>query len=502
MDRWQTYPVSLQGGLILNMSPFEQAVTVPGSLIQALNFEPAQRGGYRRISGFIKYDSTVVPGSNQVLGVFVFNGGAVAMRGTNVYAGGGSGWTAINGADTRTNAGKYHGHIYKWVDDTLTFVDGVNNPAKYDGTTYTVLSNAPTGAQWVTEHRNHLWFAKGKELTFSAPFDDTNYSAADGAGVINVGSDITGLGSWRGDLYVFSKDRIQKVTGRSKIDFALEPVTDKLGCIDGHTIQEVGGDLVFLGPDGVRTVAGTARIGDVELGSLTERIKPLVSNLGPTYQSGSITGVVVREKAQYRLFATKTADAAETAFGVLGGLRIRNDGNLGWEWFELKGIKVACAHSSYISSTEYILHGGYDGYVYRQEAGQDFDGANVVAILAIPYITYDDPALRKTMQKLDAFIEAEGTTDIRINVVFDYDDQEALQPPEIVVNSVGTTFYTYGDPGTTYDSAVYDTPPELTRKHYLEGSCFNSSFVFSSNDMLAPYTVKDLIVQYALDGRR
>ena len=37
--------------------------------------------------------------------------------------------------------------------------------------------------------------------------------------------------------------------------------TENIGCVDGNTIQEIGGDLVFLAPDGLRTVAGTARIG-------------------------------------------------------------------------------------------------------------------------------------------------------------------------------------------------------------------------------------------------
>ena len=43
----------------------------------------------------------------------------------------------------------------------------------------------------------------------------------------------------------------------------IDPITENVGCLSGYSIQEIGGDLIFLAPDGLRTVAGTARIGDV-----------------------------------------------------------------------------------------------------------------------------------------------------------------------------------------------------------------------------------------------
>ena len=68
-------------------------------------------------------------------------------------------------------------------------------------------------------------------------------------------------------LFIFCENRIFKLTGSSLSNFAVEPVTRNIGCINGDfTVQEFAGDLIFLGPDGLRTVAATARIGDTELG--------------------------------------------------------------------------------------------------------------------------------------------------------------------------------------------------------------------------------------------
>ena len=71
------------------------------------------------------------------------------------------------------------------------------------------------------------------------------------------------------NLFIFCENRIFKLTGSALADFAVEPVTRNIGCVNGNTIQEFAGDLIFLGPDGLRTVAATARIGDVELGTIS-----------------------------------------------------------------------------------------------------------------------------------------------------------------------------------------------------------------------------------------
>ena len=57
----QTYPVEFRGGLISNMSPLQQGINMPGSARTLRNFEPSVEGGYRRIEGYTKYDSNLIP---------------------------------------------------------------------------------------------------------------------------------------------------------------------------------------------------------------------------------------------------------------------------------------------------------------------------------------------------------------------------------------------------------------------------------------------------------
>ena len=59
-DASQVQPVNfpLQGGLVLNKSTFAMQ---PGEALELQNFEPDIEGGYRRINGFAKLVTNIVP---------------------------------------------------------------------------------------------------------------------------------------------------------------------------------------------------------------------------------------------------------------------------------------------------------------------------------------------------------------------------------------------------------------------------------------------------------
>ena len=103
-DLSQVTPVAFncEGGLVLNRSTF---MMQPGEALELENFEPDIAGGYRRINGFSKYVSAVVPqtssASEKVLMVATFASKVVAARGTNIFQAtpGGSSWTTIDSGE-------------------------------------------------------------------------------------------------------------------------------------------------------------------------------------------------------------------------------------------------------------------------------------------------------------------------------------------------------------------------------------------------------------------
>ena len=87
-----------QGGLVLDQSTFAMQ---PGMALELENFEPATTGGYRRISGYEKWNANQVPqdlsDSEPVLMSAHFDGNVIAARGRKVYKGS-NGSTTLNGA--------------------------------------------------------------------------------------------------------------------------------------------------------------------------------------------------------------------------------------------------------------------------------------------------------------------------------------------------------------------------------------------------------------------
>jgi hypothetical protein len=158
--------------------------------------------------------------------------------------------TANRTATTKNRFAKYR----IGTTEKIAGVDGTNYPFIYDGTTYTQLNSAPSdvlGAEHVVFFKNQMFFAKGDILTFTSPYTDSDFNSANGSGVISVGSRITGIVSFRDQLIIFAEEKIDRLTGNTIADFVLQPITRNMGCVDTDTIQEVGGDLMFLGPDGL-----------------------------------------------------------------------------------------------------------------------------------------------------------------------------------------------------------------------------------------------------------
>ena len=131
-------------------------------------------------------------------------------------------------------------------------------------------------------------------------------------------------------------------------------------------MYEIGGDLIFLSPEGFRPVAGTSRIGDIELTTLSKSIQVTLVNMIKNYDMDTINGVVIRGKSQVRFFVGDGTEDLEESYGIIGGLSDQS-GQIGWEFGEIVGIRTSCVTSDYIGLEEYVLHGDSDGKVYRQE---------------------------------------------------------------------------------------------------------------------------------------
>ena len=657
----ETYPIEFTGGLITNMSPLQQGINSPGSARALKNYEPSVQGGYRRIEGYTKYNSTLIPpygqpvvhGGSQgtttalvlgnihktpevgdtltiagVSGTYTIASGGVTFDGTNnrctltlttskasqpanaaavtftstttdhlitgcnvfidnvivsrnadlfkvsssaivhanvpsygtVLVNGGSesgaelavdGLTAppqvgdvfkIAGVDliytvtadasvssggsdlavspnlaaspadnavvtflstardglvNKTRAARYNFS----GTEKMVIVDGVNIPALYDGTTFTRLDEAPTdilGADFVTSFKNQLFFAINNVIVFSAPFTDNNFTAAAGAGTVSVGGTVTGLIVFREQLIIFTESSILQLTGNTIADFQLKPVTIDIGCIDSDTIQETGGDVMFLGPDGLRLLSATDRIGDFGLAVVSKTIQSEFTSF--ITSNTSFASVVIREKSQYRLLGFNTNITQNNAKGILG-TQFAGQGGAQMAWAETRGIRAYVASSRFFQNAETIVFANDDGFVYKMESGNNFDGANIQSTFSTPYLPINDARIRKTFYKAILYTDPQGSVSFDLNLKLDFDQQNSIQPANIVFDNATTEVSFYGN--VTYGgTATYGQKLLTLFETQLIGSGFVASLQFESDSTDPPFSLDAVTLEFGINTRR
>ena len=494
------FVVRLGGGLVLDKDTFS---IPPGAALQLQNFEPDINGGYRRINGFTKFDSNQVGGSSgTILGVHIYKDQAIVAKGTSVFKSTGSGYTSIDTG--RTSAGRYNFVNFNFDGtDKMIMVDGANLASVFDNSSVTDVSASgrPADPKFVEIFRSHAFYAgmsaSPQELIFSVPFDEDDFTSASGAGSIKVDEPIVGIKVFRENLFVFCEDSIFKIAGSSSSDFAVVPVTRAIGCVDGFSIQEISGDLIYLAPDGLRTIAGTERIGDVELGTISKQIQPRLDNI----DKDRISSVVIRAKSQYRLFFPDDSGGTTSSPGLLGVIKAGVDGGVGWEYADVRGIKPAYCTSGFISGVETVLHGGYDGYVYKQETGNTFDGTNITAIYRGPDYTMGDAGIRKMMQRIIWNYDNEGAVNSNFRIRYDFNSSETPQPNQYTLNT-GAAVAIYGNTASTYGTAVYGSSGTPLVRQSVEGGGFTVAVRLDDAAGAAPISLKGYQLEFTPGGRR
>ena len=534
MARSQPYTVACDGGLVTSTNSID-LLRSPGVATVLQNFEVSIEGGYRRINGYAKFgaDSATQPSgaADTILGVFPYADGVVVAVSDDIYftndgitylqinrssvAGGGDNYTAFTGRSVlnRTGQGQCQFVIFEGATfdyGELIIADGANKPYAFrmEGTgalsTRTFFASEITvdgtnGVKYITIHDHHL-IAAGVEnnlnTVYYSVYNDPDNFTGTGAGSVTISDQIQGIKGFRTDLIVFAENSIHKLINiNDSQNIRIDPITESIGCLSGYSIQEIGGDLVFLAPDGIRTVAGTARIGDVELGTVSKQIQPVLTTLAQNINDYTIESLVIREKSQYRLYYTNTQLINSLQEGIIGTLRPN-----GFQWSLIKGLEVTAIGSNFDENgIEVYYHGDTNGYVYVHESGNDFDGSNIDARYQTPDYDYGDFGTLKTLHYIKMSIGPEDDIQPTLRVSFDYGSNELPQPDDIILDSIPAP----ANFGTAvFGTAKFGAGEQPLVRIPLVGSGSSNSFRVLSDDTNAPYIINGFYVDYIPSGRR
>ena len=405
----------------------------------------------------------------------------------------------------RTSAAKYHFERYNFDgNEKIICVDGVNAPVIFNTSMAAadVSDSSVAGATVVAAYRNHMFYG-GKsttpqEVVFSEPFDEDGFNSGQGAGSIKVDDTVVALKVFRDSLFIFCESRIFKLTGSSSSDFSVQPVTRNIGCINSFTVQEFAGDLIFLGPDGLRTVAATARIGDTELGTISKNIQTVFDeNIS---DAGSFDSVVIPDKTQYRIFFTKDGQGQTLSKGAICVLKKE-----AFEFSETRGIQVTCTDTFVESGDVIVLHGDTTGFIQRQESGNDFDGTAILGRYRSPDMSFGDSGIRKHMQRVIINYKPEADIDADLILRYDNEDTDSARPANYPLDTANVAAQYGSATYSTQGSAtqfVYGGPTQPLVRQPVEGSGFSVALKVEDGGTTAPYSLKGFQLEYQLGARR
>ena len=412
-------------------------------------------------------------------------------------------WTEIDTG--RTNASKYRFERFNFDgNEKIVFVDEINAPVVFNLalSATDVSTSSVAGTKFLASYKDHMFYA-GKsttpqEVVFSAPFNEDDFTSSNGAGSIKVDDTVTGLKVFRDSLFIFCENRIFKLTGSTTSDFRVVPVTRNIGCLNGDTIQEFGGDLVFLGPDGLRTVAGTQNIGDTELGTISRNVQSIFDT--NIKDSALFESVVVQDKTQYRIFFTKENQAVNTTRGIICVMK-----DEGYEFSEIRGIKPSCADTLVQAGNVIVLHGDFNGFIHRQEKGNTFDGTPMLGKYRSTDLSFGDTGIRKHMQRVIINYKPESAIDADLLVRYDNENADSPRPAAypldstVVAAQFGSAIFSVIGGAVRF---VFGGASQPLVRQPVEGSGFSVVLRINDGGESAPYSLKGFQLEYQLGARR
>ena len=526
----QPFGISCKGGLNTNLNQLEMLAS-PGLATKLTNFEVDPDGGYRRINGYTAFGSSRPNSANKVLGMAIYADGLIICSGTGIFfSQTGNSWLQLNRASVsssgdnfstfsgrslsaRTSQGQVTFAVFEGNTDygQIIITDGANKPFLFSMTGTGDLSTRTFFAEEITVsgttaptvcaiHDNHLVVAGAptakNTVFFSKTLDPSDFSGS-GSGSILLPDQVVGIKSFRNDLIIFCRNTIHKLINiNDSSNIAIVPVTKNVGCLSSHSIQEIGGDLVFLSPDGIRSVAGTARIGDVELGTISIPVQSFFNE--NIVNASNFVSLVVPNKTQYRLFFTKTGTAQASTEGVLCSLRGQQ-----FEFAKLKGIRPTATDTVPSTSTSappsIVIHGGEGGYIYRQEIGNDFDGTAIDGKYRSPDLSFGDVGTRKHMHRVLVSYKPEAAINADLFLRYDYEDPDAPRPSAYSL-AASDIVAVYGT--GVYGTSTYGGQSEPLLRQSVEGSGFTVALRVNDNGVTAPYALRGFQMEYQTGARR
>lgn len=348
-----------------------------------------------------------------------------------------------------------------------------------EGVAPIITGMVPDFPQRIFEIGNHLGLTfPGGSIQFSGIGDPHTYEVLLGAGEIGFGTDITDVVQANETaVAIFGESKIAVLQGNDAENFVLDTLTEEAGA-EPDTAQRISRTM-YLDRRGLRSLDATQAFGNFKTGTLSgqfERYFRVKRKAG----AEPIGSYVCKAKSQYRLMW-------DDGTGLTVYMGDKKPSALP---FSVGDMRPFCFGGGEVEDGEALFAGGEDGYVYRLDSGDSFDGEKIKAFAITPFNHFGNPQMDNRFHKVTLELEAPAIARIGITVQFDYGDgyQPVAGDQNFTVMGGPSDFLIAGG-GGLWGSAIWDqmywsAPVESRAEAYVEGIGRNASFIFATEAAL------------------
>lgn len=369
------------------------------------------------------------------------------IEGTNTRKWTGSGnWSAnlqtfTTGLDTSIIQGGESGE-----NEVLFFNNGTDNPMRCNSSdTFQDLGSGATSPPTSIHQvffNNRWWVLKNGFLYYSDAFS-TDYSGAFSA---SNGFRFSGYGGDRGlfvvrdvgttfasSIIVFMQNGVFGITPSATPASTDRPyvITSQFGAIDPKCIVQAGDDVIFLAPDGVRSLKRTVQ-DKLQFGTsypLSYRLKSEFGNIN--WAQTAKFHMQFWDGKLFLFFAKVGSSEINRAWVYWPAL---DDGS-GKGWAVIEGWAITATTKFFKSGQELLYGGSSDGKCYQLWTQTDDNGTAISMTIEGREEDFDQPALYKSGGELEVICETAGDFDITVSASIDGGDYVTLGTINLSDNS-------------------------------------------------------------------
>jgi len=357
----------------------------------------------------------------------------------------------------------------------------------------TALGGQPTTniPQFVEQHRNYLFFGfPGGSLQHTVIGEPLTFNGFLGAAEFGLGDEITGLQSMAGAvLNITTSRQIRGLFGSTTSDWEIKLLGEETGG-KAYTVQKL--DTVYAVDDlGITNLSRTDSFGDFVGATVSQLVQDIVN----AKKSLVTTATINRSSNQYRVyFSDGTALVLYSPAGSFNAAQSR----VNLPFVHFGALKYPSAVNRIFNiedenGVEVTYFAMSDGYVYKDQVGGNFDGAQITSFCRLHFNNVGSPGTRKRFRKADIELESSVNIDLKFLADLSYASTDTNSVIEDLVVSGGGGFWN----SANWDQFQWNSQAQSSATAKLTGTGDNIGFlIYNKSAKAQPFILQGLTLYY------